>query len=26
MGHEITPRCLGDLSAWLDEKVLKNEK
>jgi phospholipase/carboxylesterase len=26
MGHEITPRGLGDLSAWLDEKVLKNEK
>ena len=25
MGHEITPRSLGDLSAWLDEKVLKSE-
>jgi phospholipase/carboxylesterase len=23
MGHEISPRGLGDLSAWLDEKVLK---
>ena len=22
MGHEITPRSLSDLSAWLDEKVL----
>jgi phospholipase/carboxylesterase len=22
MGHEITPRSLGDLSAWLEEKVL----
>ena len=22
MGHEITPRSLTDLSAWLEEKVL----
>jgi len=22
MGHEITPRGLTDLSAWLEEKVL----
>jgi hypothetical protein len=22
MGHEITPRSLSDLSAWLEEKVL----
>jgi phospholipase/carboxylesterase len=22
MGHEITPRGLSDLSAWLEEKVL----
>jgi predicted esterase len=22
MGHEIRPRSLSDLSAWLDEKVL----
>jgi phospholipase/carboxylesterase len=25
MGHEITPKSLGDLSAWLEEKVLKTE-
>jgi len=25
MGHEITPRSLTELSAWLDEKVLKTE-
>ena len=24
MGHEITPRGLGDLSAWLEEKVLES--
>ena len=23
MGHEITPRSLTELSAWLDEKVMK---
>jgi predicted esterase len=23
MGHEITPRCLGDLSTWLEEKVIR---
>jgi phospholipase/carboxylesterase len=23
MGHEVTPKGLGDLSAWLEEKVLK---
>jgi phospholipase/carboxylesterase len=22
MGHEITPRSLADLSAWLEEKIL----
>ncbi len=26
MGHEITPKGLGDLSAWLDERVLKTRK
>lgn len=25
MGHEITPKGLGDLSAWLEEKVLERE-
>jgi phospholipase/carboxylesterase len=25
MGHEITPKGLGDLSAWLEETVLKTE-
>ncbi|HXV80768.1 MAG TPA: phospholipase, partial [Candidatus Binatia bacterium] len=24
MGHEITPRSLTDLSAWLEEKVLSS--
>jgi phospholipase/carboxylesterase len=24
MGHEITPRSLSDLSAWLEEKVLSS--
>jgi predicted esterase len=23
MGHEITPRSLSDLSAWLEEKIMK---
>jgi phospholipase/carboxylesterase len=23
MGHEITPRSLSELSAWLDETVMK---
>jgi phospholipase/carboxylesterase len=23
MGHEITPRSLTDLSAWLEEKIMK---
>jgi phospholipase/carboxylesterase len=26
MGHEITPRALGDLSAWLEDKVLKTAR
>jgi predicted esterase len=24
MGHEITPKSLRDLSAWLEEKVLSS--
>jgi phospholipase/carboxylesterase len=25
MGHEITPRTLSDLSAWLEEKIIKRD-